>query len=76
VNRQTRQWGTEYDPSLDFGRVELRRRSLPETAQSLTISLEPNLSEGEGELPQGTLRIAWGDSEYSGQWQVTWPTDG
>ncbi len=76
VNRQTRQWGTEYDPSLDFGRVELRRRALSETAQSLIISLQPNLSQGEGELPSGTLRIAWGDFEYSGEWQVTWSTGG
>jgi hypothetical protein len=73
VNRQTRQWGTEYDPSLDFGRIALNRRALPETAQSLTISLEPVLEQSEGELPSGSLRIAWGEVEFFEEWQVVWP---
>jgi hypothetical protein len=70
VNRQTRQWGTEYDASLDLGRVPLAHRALPETAQSLIITLEPVFPQPEGTLPSGRLRIAWGDSEYSTDWQV------
>lgn len=73
VNRQTRQWGTDYDPALDLGRAELSHRSLPETAQSLTVTLEPVASQGPGELPSGTLRIAWGNAEFATEWRVIWP---
>ena len=73
VNRQTRQWGTDYDPTLDLGRTELSHRSLPEPIQSLTVTLEPVASQGPGELPSGTLRIAWGNAEFATQWRVIWP---
>jgi hypothetical protein len=73
INRQTRQWGTEYDPSLDLGRIRLLRRALPETAQSLSMALEPVFPQAEGELPSGTLQIAWGEVEFSADWQVIWP---
>ena len=73
VNRQTRQWGTDYDPTLDLGRAELSHRSLPETTQSLTVTLEPVAFQGPGELPSGTLRIAWGNAEFATDWRVMWP---
>lgn len=73
VNRQLRQWGTEYHPTLDVGRVSLARRDLPQTAESLTITLEPDFPQPDGELPTGTLRIAWGTVEYSTSWRVVWP---
>jgi hypothetical protein len=73
VNRELRQWGTEYDASLDLGRVPLRSRALPEEVQSLTIALEPRFPQPEGELPEGLLRISWGRTEYSVPWRVQWP---
>ena len=73
VNRQTRQWGTDYDPSLDLGRTALRRRSLPETAQSLVVTLEPVFPQEAGEPPAGTLRITWGEVEFDTDWRVIWP---
>ena len=73
VSQQTRQWGTEYSPSQDLGRVQLRRRDLPETAESLNITLEPILPQRQGNLPEGTLRITWGEVEYSTDWSVIWP---
>ena len=73
VNRQTRQWGTDYDPSLDLGRTALRRRSLPETAQSLVVTLEPLFPQEAGQLPAGTLRITWGQVEFATDWRVIWP---
>lgn len=73
VNRQTRQWGTDYDPSLDLGRTALRRRSLPETAQSLVVTLEPRFPQEAGELPAGALRITWGEVEFATDWRVIWP---
>ena len=73
VSAETRQWGTDYDPSLDFGRTAVRRRELPETVQSLTITLEPVFPQEEGAVPSGSLRIAWGRVEYSTEWRMLWP---
>ena len=73
VNRQTRQWGTDYDPSLDLGSTQLRRRSLPETAHSLVVTLEPVFPQADGERPAGTLRITWGEAEFATEWRVVWP---
>ena len=72
VSKQTRQWGTEYDDFLDLGRVPLRRRSLPETVESLAITLQPSLSPTAEVLPAGLLRIAWGTMEFSVDWEVVW----
>ncbi len=73
VNRQTRQWGTDYDPSLDLGSTRLRRRSLPEAAHSLVVTLEPVFPQADGERPAGTLRITWGEAEFATEWRVVWP---
>ena len=73
VNRQTRQWGTDYDPSLDLGRTSLRRRSLPDTVQSLAVTLEPIFPQEAGERPGGTVRITWGEVEFETDWRVIWP---
>jgi hypothetical protein len=73
LSAETRQWGTDYDPSRDFGRTPVRRRELPETVQSLTITLEPVFPQDEGAVPSGTLRIAWGRVEYSTGWRMLWP---
>ncbi len=73
VSRQTRQWGTDYDPSYDFGGAPLRRRTLGEPVRSLAITLEPDLPAGEGAVPSGTLRVAWGEAEYSTDWRMLWP---
>jgi len=73
VNRQTGQWGTDYDPSKDWGRVPLRRRALPETAENFTITLAPVFPQPQGEHPSGALTISWGEAEYSTDWRVSWP---
>ena len=73
VSRQTRQWGTDYDPSHDFGRAPLRRRTLAEAARSLAITLEPDLPAEAGAVPSGTLRINWGKAEYATGWRMLWP---
>ena len=73
VNRQTRQWGTDYDPSMDFGRTTMRHRSLSETVQSLAVTLEPVFPQGAGQRPEGTLRVTWGQAEYTTDWRVNWP---
>ena len=73
VSLETRQWGTDYDPSRDFGRTPIGRRALTETDQSLAITLEPDLQDEREELPSGTLRITWGDAEYFTEWRMLWP---
>ncbi len=73
VSEQTRQWGTDYDPTRDFGRASLRRRELGESFESLTITLEPVFPQETDGVPEGTLRIAWGRVEYSTDWRMIWP---
>ena len=70
VSRQTRQWGTDYDPAFDYGRTPIGRRTLKGTVRSLAITLEPDLPAEEGAVPSGMLRIAWGDAEYSTAWRM------
>ena len=73
VSRQTRQWGTDYDPSHDFGRTPLGRRTLAEAVRSLAITLEPDVPAERGAVPSGTLRVTWGEAEYSAPWRMLWP---
>ena len=72
VSEETRQWGTDYDPGRDFGRTAVSRRELREPLESLTITLEPVFPQSEGDVPAGTLRIAWGGVEYSTEWEMIW----
>jgi hypothetical protein len=73
VSEETRQWGTDYDATRDFGRTAVRRRDLREPIESLTITLEPDFPQAEGAVPSGTLRIAWGLVEYAADWRMLWP---
>ena len=73
VSLETRQWGTDYDPSRDFGSTPIGRRALAETARSLAITLEPDLQEENRDVPSGTLRITWGEVEYFTDWRMLWP---
>ncbi len=73
VSGQTRQWGTDYDPSLDLGRTPVRRRALAEPRESLSITLEPTFPQELGAVPAGVLRITWGEAEYSAPWRMIWP---
>ena len=73
VSRQTRHWGTDYDPSHDFGRTPIRHRDLAETVPSLAITLAPNVPAEEGAVPSGTLHITWGEAQYFTDWRMLWP---
>jgi len=53
VNRQTGQWGTQYEPARDFARIPMRVTTLREPEEQFTISLEP------GRGGQGTLALTW-----------------
>ena len=73
VSQQTRQWGTDYDPSYDFGRTPLDRRTPGEAVRSLAITLEPDLPAEDGAVPSGALRVTWGRAEYATDWRMLWP---
>jgi hypothetical protein len=58
INKQTGQWGTEYDEAQDLVRVPLTVTRLPEQVEQFTMKVETT--------PQGgVLKYAWGDTEYS-----------
>lgn len=53
VNRQTGQWGTEYDPRLDHARIPMKSFARPDHVEAMTISFLPE------DAFRGTLRISW-----------------
>ena len=72
VNRGTGAWGSEYDPSLDVGRVTLAARTRAEAEESFTIYLVPDAprpATGYADL-RGRLRIVWGATELSTAWRI------
>jgi hypothetical protein len=75
VNRQTGQWGTDYDARSDLGRVDLQQRTRAESLESFTVWLIPNVSP-QGQPPEpasGVLRFAWERLELSVPWRVVLP---
>lgn len=42
INKQTGQWGTEYDQSKDLGRVPMKVTKTPAPVETLMIMLSPN----------------------------------
>ncbi len=53
MNRQTGQWGTEYDPRMDLARIDMKVETRVDTLEAFTISFLP-------EDPfRGSLRISW-----------------
>jgi hypothetical protein len=58
INKQTGQWGTEYDQAQDLARVDLTRKALSAPVDQLTIAIEP---AGSG----GVLKISWETTELT-----------
>jgi hypothetical protein len=52
VNKQTGQWGTKYDKSMDLGRVKMTMAAAPAMMENLKYTLVDN---GGG----GSLTLAW-----------------
>lgn len=71
VSKQLLQWGTDYDPTQDFARIDLRSRSLAEPLESLTFWLVPAIENAPSTtFPHGVLKFAWGTTELSTDWRV------
>jgi len=58
INSQTGQWGTDYDASKDFARLDLTTKSLPTPVDQFTIAVVP---QGSG----GVMKFSWDTTEYS-----------
>lgn len=56
VNKQTKQWGTEYSEPQDLGRTALKVARAGDMAETLKINLKPNGPKA------ATLEIIWGKS--------------
>jgi hypothetical protein len=52
VNRQTGQWGTDYDSTRDLVRLDLARYTLPSPVEDFTIAIAPRDSGG-------VLTLSW-----------------
>lgn len=54
INRQTGQWGTEYDASQDLARIDAKVETLAAPVEQMTIALEP-----------GALTVSWDRTKVS-----------
>ena len=71
VSKDVNQWGTDYDASKDFARIDLRQRTLKEPIESLTFWLIPDpVNPPSTTFPHGVLKFAWGRTELSTDWRV------
>ena len=52
INKQTGQWGTQYDQTQDFGRVEMTVGATPAAVEMFTIAINANGAKG-------TLSMEW-----------------
>jgi hypothetical protein len=59
LNKQTGQWGTNYDERQDLARFEATVKTLPSAVETLTVALEPTGKTS------GVLRIKWETTEVS-----------
>ena len=60
INRQTGQWGTDYDASRDLARLNATVTTLPTPVERFTFAIEPNAG-GSG----GTIKYMWGDRQFA-----------
>lgn len=58
INSQTGQWGTDYDMSKDFARVDVTQTILTKPVEEFTFTIVP---QGTGAI----LKYSWDDREYS-----------
>jgi hypothetical protein len=59
INKQTGQWGTEYDKEKDLARVELKKEALEKSVDQFTIAVDKGSSAG------GVITLKWENTAYS-----------
>jgi len=65
VNKQTGQWGTQYDAAQDLGRAPMQMAAAPGHVEEFTVTVR---AQGPA---RGVLEMAWGDSAASVQFTVS-----
>ena len=59
INKQTGQWGTQYDQKQDLARIDLKKDALDKTVDQFTMAIEPNPAGG------GVLKMMWENTQFS-----------
>jgi len=59
INKQTGQWGTEYDESQDLARIDLTKTALPKPLEQFTIEFQKTSPE------DATLVLEWETTKLS-----------
>jgi hypothetical protein len=59
VNKQTGQWGTQYQGSSDLGRARLVTTTVADTAEKFTIAIDAT------DARRGSLSLAWGTFHWT-----------
>ena len=59
VNKQTGQWGTNYDEKQDLGRVKMTVKPVANTVETFAIDLKSNGAKN------GTLNLTWENTQAS-----------
>jgi hypothetical protein len=68
VNRQTGQWGTQYEPARDLARIPMQVSALRAPVEQFTIDLE------RGRTGAGTLALEWETTRATVPFRVAAPT--
>jgi hypothetical protein len=64
VNKQTGQWGTQYDEAQDLGRVKMTVKKTDAPVETFSIKLA-------GSGGQGTITMAWENTEGTASFHVS-----
>jgi hypothetical protein len=64
INKGVGQWGTQYDPAQDLGRVQMQMAAAPDFVEEFTITIRS--------LPQnrGAIDFAWGPSVMTATFDI------
>jgi Protein of unknown function (DUF2911) len=60
INKQTGQWGTQYNKDKDLARVDLKKETLEKPLHQFTMAIENNPS-GSG----GVIKLMWENTQYT-----------
>lgn len=60
INKQTGQWGTEYNADQDLGRVTMNVRRIDKPVEMFVIAIDPGKEKNHG-----TIRFTWENTEAS-----------
>lgn len=59
INKQTGQWGTQYDEKQDLARIDLKKGASGKPVDQLTVAV------AKGPSGSGVITIAWEDAVFS-----------